>query len=49
MTLALLITAAWLLGAVTVVAVCRAAARGDRALTAQWRRFSGSHEFPLAA
>jgi multisubunit Na+/H+ antiporter MnhG subunit len=46
-TVALLIAAAWLLGAVALVAVCRAAARGDRALRSS--RWYDTHEYRLSA
>ena len=51
-TIALLIAAVWLLGAMAVMAMCRSAAQGDRVLTAQLhatRWTSGTHEHSLAA
>ena len=51
-TIALLIAAVWLLGAMAVMAMCRSAAQGDRALAAQVRAArwtSGTHEHSLVA
>jgi hypothetical protein len=51
MTIALLIAATWALGLTAVLAMCRSAARGDRAMTAHRdeSRWRDSHERPLAA
>jgi hypothetical protein len=50
LTTGIVIAAVWLLGVAAVVALCRAAARGDRVLEARLRvrrRTHGSHEHPL--
>lgn len=49
MTLLLLIAAVWLAGAITLVACCRVAARGDEVLSRALRVERDSHEFTLAA
>jgi hypothetical protein len=49
MTITLLIGAVWLVGLLAVVAICRSAARGDRALGARFDRWADTHERPLVA
>jgi hypothetical protein len=51
MTITLLIAAVWLIGLMAVLAVCRAAARGDQALRTRFSqsRWPDAHERPLAA
>ena len=50
-TIVLILSAVWAIGALAIVAVCRAAAKGDRVLRTQLsaRRWYDSHERPLAA
>lgn len=49
MTIALLAVAAWLVGLLVLVAICRSAARGDRAMGAHFERWADTHERPLVA
>src|SRR3954452_1593598 len=50
MAIALLIAAIWTAGFLVIIAACRAAAQGDRAMLSSRRRFvADSHEFRLIA
>lgn len=47
MAIALLIAVIWTAGTLILVAICRAAARGDRGLERRRRPMADSHEFGL--